>query len=56
MRLKSKQDTLVSKAFSKYRQTSNINRTLGGNKIVDHSYVVWALPVGAAPTTTSFST
>ena len=41
---------------SKYRKTSNIRRTLGGNKIVDHSDVVGAAPVGAAPTTSSFST
>ena len=34
-----------------YRKTSNISRTLVGNKIVDHSDVV-----GAAPTTFSFST
>ena len=40
----------------KYRQVSNISRTLGGNKIVDHSDVVGASPVGAAPTTSSFST
>ena len=33
-----------------YRQTSNIRRTLGGNKIVDHS------DAGAASTTSSFST
>ena len=39
-----------------YRQVSNIRRTLIGNKIVDHSDVVGALPVGAAPTTSSFST
>ena len=39
-----------------YRQVSNISRTLVGNKIVDHSDVVGASPVGAAPTTTSFST
>ena len=39
-----------------YRKTSNIRRTLVGNKIVDHSDVVRALPVGAAPTTSSFST
>ena len=38
-----------------YRKTSNIRRTLG-NKIVDHSNVVGASPVGAAPTTSSFST
>ena len=39
-----------------YRQVSNINRTLVGYKIVDHSDVVGASPVGAAPTTSSFST
>ena len=39
-----------------YRKTSNISHTLVGNKIVDHSDVVGASPVGAAPTTTSFST
>ena len=41
---------------STYRQVSNIRRTLIGNKIVDHSDVVGASPVGAAPTTSSFST
>ena len=39
-----------------YCQTSNISRTLVGNKIVDHSDVVEASPVGAASTTSSFST
>ena len=39
-----------------YHQVSNTRRTLVGNKIVDHSYVVGASPVGAAPTTSSFST
>ena len=39
-----------------YRQTSNIRLILIGNKIVDHSDVVGASPVGAAPTTSSFST
>ena len=39
-----------------YRKTSNISRTLVGNKIVDNSDVVGASPVGAAPTTASFST
>ena len=39
-----------------YRQVSNIRRTLVSNKIVDHSDVVGASPVGAAPTTSSFST
>ena len=38
-----------------YRKVSNIRRTLVGNKIVDHSDVVGASPVGAAPTTSSFS-
>ena len=35
----------------KYRKASRISRTLVGNKIVDHSDVVGASPVGAAPTT-----
>ena len=39
-----------------YCKVSNIRRTLVGNKIVDHSDVVGASPVGAAPTTSSFST
>ena len=39
-----------------YRQVSNIRRTLVGNTIVDHSDVVGALPIGTAPTTSSFST
>ena len=39
-----------------YRKTSNISRTLVGNKIVDNSDVVGASPVGTAPTTSSFST
>ena len=37
------------------RKISNISRTLVGNKIVDNSDVVGASPVGAAPTTSSFS-
>ena len=44
------------KAIWHYRKTSNISRTLVGNKIVDNSDVVGASPVGAAPTTSSFST
>ena len=32
-----------------------IRRTLVGNKIVDHSDVVGASPIGAAPNTSSFS-
>ena len=39
-----------------YRQATNISRTLVGNEIVDHPDVVGASPVGAAPTTSSFST
>ena len=39
-----------------YPQTSNIMCNLIGNKIVDHSDVIGASPVGAAPTTSSFST
>ena len=39
-----------------YNKTSDIRCTLVGNKIVDHSDVVGAAPVGAAPTTSSFST
>ena len=39
-----------------YRKVSNIRRTLVGIKIVDHSDVVGASPVGAAPNTSSFST
>ena len=42
--------------FCVYRKTSNISRTLIGNEIVDNSDVVEALPVGAAPTSSSFST
>ena len=37
-------------------QTSNISHTIVGNKIVDHSDVVGAVPTGTAPTTSSFST
>ena len=42
--------------WDNYRQVSNIRRTLECNQIVDHSDVVGASPVGAAPTTSSFST
>ena len=38
-----------------YHKTFNIRCTLVGNEIVDHTDVVGALPVGAAPTTSSFS-
>ena len=39
-----------------YHKTSTTRHTLVDNKIVDHSDVVGASPVGAAPTTSSFST
>ena len=39
-----------------YRKVYNTSRTLLGNEIVNHSDVVGASPVGAAPTTSSFST
>ena len=40
----------------RYCQTSNISHTLVSNKTVDHSDVVGASPVSAAPTTSSFLT
>ena len=43
-------------SYQWYHKASNISRTLVGNKIVDNSDVVVASPVGAAPTTSSFST
>ena len=42
--------------YQTYRQVSDIRRTSIGNLIVDHSDVDGASPVGAAPTTSSFST
>ena len=39
-----------------YCQISNTSRTLAGNNLVDHSDVVGASPVSAAPTTSSCST
>ena len=50
-----KQDAEIRAHFY-YRQVSNIWGTLVGNKIVDHADVVGASAVGAAPTTSSFST
>ena len=44
------------KAINKISQVSNISRTAIGNQIVDHSNIVGAPPVGADPTTSSFST
>ena len=40
---------------AKYCQTSNIKRTLGGNKIVVHSEKAGESPVRFARTTSSFS-
>ena len=41
---------------NEYRQTSNISNSLVGNEIVGDSDVVATSPVGAAPTTSPFST
>ena len=49
-------DPCVGFILDIYRQTSNIGRTLVGNKIADQSDIVGSAPVGAAPTTSSFST
>ena len=49
-------DTNNTNTNNMYRQTSNIRRTLVGNKVVDHSDVDGAPPVGVTPTTSSFST
>ena len=46
----------MSHWYNIYCKTSNIRRTSVDNKIVDHSDVVGASPVGAAPTISSFST
>ena len=46
----------ISLIFIIYRKISNISRKLVGSTIVDHSDVVGASPVGAAPTTSLFST
>ena len=53
----SAQDVYPSYEFKNhYPKVSDIRRNLVGNKIVDHSDVVGASPVGAAPTTSSLST
>ena len=49
-------ESVKSESYLTYRHTSNIRRILVGNKTVDHSDVVGASPVGAAPTTSSRST
>ena len=40
----------------RYRQGSNMRGTLMGNTLIDHSDVVGATSVGAAPATSPFST
>ena len=42
--------------FNRLSPTSNISHTFVGDKLVDHSDVVGASPVGAAPIISSFST
>ena len=54
--LKSEQSLLMTQHFLVPSSLSNIRRTLVGNYIFDRSDVVGASPVGAAPTTSSFST
>ena len=49
-------DTQEEKCNEIYSQISNINRNITGETFVDHSEVVGASPVGAAPNTSSFST
>ena len=39
-----------------YDQTSNISHTLVGNKLVNHTEVAGASPVGDVPTKSSFWT
>ena len=55
LELNSENDLKPSWHQRKYRKISNVRRILVGNKIVDHSDVVGASPVGAARTTSSFS-
>ena len=52
----SKQKWLAELNTGNCRKYSNIRHPFVGNKIVDHTDVVGASPVGAAPTTSSFST
>ena len=49
-------DTSSMTHMTIYRQVSNVRGKLVGDKIVDHLDVVGTSPVGAAPTTSSFST
>ena len=55
-RIHNKTTATQNKLSFHYRKTSTMSRTLVGNEIVDNSDVVGASPVGAAPTTSSFST
>ena len=48
-------EPMVNQVTDTYCQTSSVRCTLVGNKIADHSDVVGALPIGTAPTTSSFS-
>ena len=47
---------IVSSFSVKYSQTSDVMRTLIGNKMVDHSDVFRAAPIGNDPTTSPIST
>ena len=49
-------DHTIKQTLHKWSLTFNISRALVGNKIVDHSDVVEALLVDAAPTAALFST
>ena len=53
---KDKQLKRAAAVILTYCQTSNINCTLVGKKICDHSDVVGAAPTGDDPTKSSFST
>ena len=55
-RTKALPEPMMTHSIYAYRQASNIRHTKVGNRIVEHSDVVGASPVGAAPTTSSFST
>ena len=50
------QGLCCQKPYQECPQTSIISNTLLGSKLVDHSDVVGASPVGAAPTTSAFLT
>ena len=46
----------MNQLVAQYHQISNMSRTLVGNRLVGHSDVVGASPVGAAQIVSSFST